>query len=210
MTDVCIILDESGSMAARKNETIAAFDQYIQDVRADGSVEFVYTVLFGGTRVIRLHDHEHISNISSLRKEGYEPRGGTPLYDAVGQTLNDMIGNRMFVIVITDGAENTSREYSREAISNMIAEREAQGWDFIFLGADFDAWGNARGLGVAHGKTLSFATQHFARGMTQAARATTQYDALPEGERLPDDYFTNDMANVDEGADEEFRSWMAD
>ena len=187
MTDVCLILDESGSMSSKYNETVIAFNEYIKGVREDHSVERVYTVTFNSQHTTRLHDGVNINDVGDLGKDTYNPRGTTPLFDAMGRTLETMVGNRMFVVVITDGQENASSEYDRESIKAMIETRESQGWDFIFLGADFDAWGQARGLGVARGKTLSFSGAQMGEGMTAARQATQQYDAT--GEALPDDYF---------------------
>lgn len=187
MTDVCLILDESGSMSSKYNETIVAFNEYIRGIREDHSVDRVYTVTFNSNATTRLHDGVNVNDVPDLGKDGYNPRGTTPLYDAMGRTLETMVGNRMFVVVITDGQENASNEYNRESIKAMIESREAQGWDFIFLGADFDAWGNARGLGLAQGKTLSFSGAQMGQGMEAARQATATYNTT--GEALPDDYF---------------------
>lgn len=187
MTDVCIIIDESGSMSGKRDETIAAFNQYIAGVREDRSVDNVHLVTFNSSRIANLYDGVPISDVISLGKENYQPRATTPLYDAMGTTLERMVGPRMFVVVVTDGRENNSTEHDRESIATMIAEKEALGWDFIFLGADFDAWGQARGLGVTRGKTLSFSGAQLVEGLQGARAATTAYHT--SGERLPDDYF---------------------
>lgn len=187
MTDVCLILDESGSMSSKYNETIVGFNEYIKGVREDLSVDRVFAITFNSMATTRVYDGVHVSEVGDLGKGNYNPRGTTPLYDAIGRTLETMVGNQMFVVVITDGQENASTEYNRDSIKAMIESREAQGWDFIFLGADFDAWGQARGLGITRGKTLSFSGAQMREGMDAARQATTAYNTT--GEALPDDYF---------------------
>jgi Mg-chelatase subunit ChlD len=189
-------------MRGKYNETVVAVDEYIRGVRQDQSVDRIYMVTFGGDqphpRITRIYDGVPIQSVNSLAKDQYDPRGGTPLYDAMGQTLRDMTGARMFVVVVTDGQENTSQEYDLQGIKDMINEREAQGWDFIFLGADIDAWGtNARGMGIARGKTVSFSGAEMALGMQAARRATADYSNT--GERLPDDYFEQASDEFTEG-----------
>lgn len=188
MTDVCMIIDESGSMSGKRAQTIQAFNEYMDGVREDNSVVNVYVTTFNSRRIANLYDGIPILNMGSLNKENYNPAGTTPLYDAMGKTLERMTGNRMFVVVITDGRENQSSEYDRESIAALIAEKEALGWDFIFLGADFDAWGEeARGLGLTRGKTLSFSGAQMVEGLQGARAATATYNSTDE--RLPDDYF---------------------
>jgi hypothetical protein len=202
MTDVLIILDESGSMSSKYEETCVAFDQYVNGVREDQSVEHVHLVTFNSRHVNKLYDGERIDAVLSLNKDNYNPDGETPLYDAVGNTLNDMIGGAMFVVIITDGQENSSREYNRDSVQALIAERENLGWDFIFLGADIDAWGDAgRHLGLTRGKTLSFSGAAMASGMAAARTATADYNT---GGRLADDYFEGD----DPG--EDFAAYLTD
>ena len=187
MTDVCLILDASGSMSSKMTQTQVAFDGYIQGIKEDRSVDHVYTVVFNSHHITRIHDGLHPDAINPLSKENYSAAGLTPLYDAMGKTLEEMVGGRMFVVVITDGRENHSTEYTRADVAAIIAAKEALGWDFIYLGADFDAWSNARGLGATRGKTLSFSGDQFREGMQGARAATAAYNAT--GEALPDDYF---------------------
>jgi hypothetical protein len=194
MTDVCVIVDESGSMAYRKEQTIEAVNQYFTGLRDDQSVENVYLYMFHsgpGVNVTTVYDGENINAVTPFGKDYYDPRGGTPLFDAMGRILTDLTGARMFVVVLTDGQENASSEYSRESVRSMIEEKEAAGWDFIFLGAEFDAWtGNARDLGITHGKTLSYSGANTQAAWDAARSATAQYSTT--GTRLADDHFTNE------------------
>lgn len=47
---------------------------------------------------------------------------------------------KVMFVIITDGEENSSREYSADKVHSMIEhEKEKYGWEFIFLGANIDA-----------------------------------------------------------------------
>lgn len=95
------------------------------------------------------------------------PRGGTPLLDAVGteivttgQELAAMPEaerpGRVYFVIGSDGEENSSHEYTKDRVAGMItAQRENYGWEFIFIGADIDAFAEAGGMGIARGSTLS-------------------------------------------------------
>ena len=94
------------------------------------------------------------------------PRSGTPLLDATGEEITatgealaampeDARPDRVFFVIGTDGEENSSREYSKQQIAAMITcQREAYGWEFVFIGADIDAFAEAGGMGVPAGSTL--------------------------------------------------------
>ena len=187
MTDVCLILDASSSMRSKYDQTVVAFNEYIQGIKQDRSVERVYTTVFNSNHTTQIHDGVHPDSIVSLSKENYRTAGMTPLYDAIGNTIEHMIGGSMFVVIITDGEENTSREWNKDSIKSLIESKEALGWDFIYLGADFDAWGQAQQLGAARGKTLTFSGDQFRQGMQAAREATSAYNTT--GQALPDDYF---------------------
>jgi hypothetical protein len=78
---------------------------------------------------------------------------------------------KVLAVITTDGLENRSREVSAEQLQDMIADREAKGWTFIFLGAAQDAWltGTGYGLsGTASGQTVT--TQDSPAGTLAALR----------------------------------------
>lgn len=112
-----------------------------------------------------------------------EPRNGTPLLDAVAITVRDtgehLAGlaedqrpERVYVIVATDGLENSSEEYRLDQVKLMVTEqREKYGWEFVFIGADIDAFAAGGGMGMAQGSTLHTNSAH--QGAMAAAYAGT-------------------------------------
>ncbi|NGE24371.1 hypothetical protein G5637_37715, partial [Klebsiella pneumoniae] len=102
------------------------------------------------------HNREPISKVKNLTLDDYSVGGNTALLDAVGITIDKIRENRkitknnnVLFVIITDGAENSSNEYSRDKIKSMInsAEKEDK-WDFIFLGANIDAIAEAGNIGI--------------------------------------------------------------
>jgi len=106
--------------------------------------------------------------VPELNEETYRPRGGTPLLDAMGRTI-DNLGNwisqqkkentpeKIIVVFITDGMENSSVEFGRKEVVRLIKLREEESdWQFVFLSADLDAIDEAGMLGVQRGKRMAF------------------------------------------------------
>jgi hypothetical protein len=109
-----------------------------------------------------------LAEVTDLDPFRYQPRGGTPLYDAVGRAIRSIdegIARRadrgepredQVVVVISDGEENSSVAYRQSQVFAMIEERKERGWTFVFLGANQDAYAEGGGIGVAHGNIKRF------------------------------------------------------
>ena len=157
--EIILIVDCSGSMYAIKNDAeggINAFIKEQQNVEENGAnltlVEFSNTC-----RVV--HDRIDINSLT----EPYvlTPCGTTALLDAVGTTLskfNNEDSGKKIVVVVTDGFENSSVEYTRDIIFNMITERKEQGWEFLFLAAGQDAMAVGTNYGFNPQETINFAS----------------------------------------------------
>ena len=165
-TDITIVLDRSGSMQAVADDTIGGFNRFLLDQKqapGDG----VLTLVRFDHEYELVHRAVPLAEVPPLSRETFVPRGQTALLDAIGRTMNDTFerlaktdesqlpGSVIFVI-LTDGHENASREFSRETVFAMISERQAkQGWTFLFLGANQDAIESGERLGIRRGTSLS-------------------------------------------------------
>lgn len=147
-TYLALILDESGSMESVKDDTIGGFNTAIDGLKelADlGGETFVSLVTFGGNVRTKLMNAA-AKQLERLDQKKYRPQGGTPMLDAIGQTLAALEahdsdeGNVAFkVTIITDGQENASREYSEPQIAEKIKKLEATGrWTIELIGANVD------------------------------------------------------------------------
>ncbi len=127
------------------------------------------SVVLFDTAVTRLHRSMPIKDVPPLTGEVYRPNGNTALLDAVGQTIRlvegeiaakpaDQRPNKVIAVIMTDGEENASREYGLTQIKQMIEERQAsRWWEFIFLGANVDAFAQAGALGISSVNASNFA-----------------------------------------------------
>lgn len=167
---VNVILDRSGSMETGREGTIKGFNEYLNGLRVDKETNYsVSLVQFDspskGPELTVAYTDQPLGEVKDLTKEGYEPRGGTPLYDAIGECCRrvEAKGRAVIAVVITDGQENSSTEFSRESIKSLIAEKEKEGWTFVFVGADIDSYAASASLGMA-----AMNTANYAKGNEQA------------------------------------------
>lgn len=158
---VALLLDRSGSMSAHKTETISAINSYIDKTKEKFKGRFVLTQ-FDSESIDIVHDGK-IKNVEHLTDESYQPRGMTPLLDAIGKTLDvfntDGFENIVFV-VMTDGQENHSKEFKLDAIRAKIEEKRKIGWQISYLGANVDAFAEGASMGFARGQTINYAGAH--------------------------------------------------
>ena len=167
LTELVFILDKSGSMAGLESDTIGGFNAMLNKQKAlDGECR-ITTVLFDNCCEL-LHDRIDIRAVSPMTEKEYQVGGSTALLDAIGRTVQKLVSvqrntseeyrarNVMFVI-ITDGEENASREYSPRKVKAMIREeREKYGWEFVFLGANIDAVETAGRFGIAPDRAVDY------------------------------------------------------
>lgn len=166
-TELVFILDKSGSMAGLESDTIGGFNAMLQKQKALPGACRITTVLFDN-RYELLHDRIDIRAVSPMTEREYQVGGSTALLDAIGRTIQKLASiqrntaeeyradNVMFVIV-TDGAENASREYSSDKVKAMIEhEKEKYGWEFVFLGANIDAVETAGRFGIAPDRAVDY------------------------------------------------------
>jgi len=167
-TLVNFILDETGSMGNVLDQTITGFNEYVDTLRASEQPMVMSLVKFNSNGIKTVFENTNISEVPELTGKNYCPAAMTPLIDAVGQTIHQ-IDERLLIlkgqkkalplilcVVLTDGFENASTEYTRSQIFDMVQERERQGWTFVFLGADQDAWNTSQYLGFSLGNTMSY------------------------------------------------------
>lgn len=160
LTELVFILDKSGSMAGLEKDTIGGFNSMLSKQKAETGHCRVTTVLFDN-RYTLLHDRIDIHAISPITEKEYFVGGSTALLDAIGRSINKIAdvqrstaeeyrAEKVIFIIITDGQENSSREFSADAIRKLISEeKERYGWEFLFLGANIDAVETAGRFGIS-------------------------------------------------------------
>lgn len=160
LTEMVFIIDKSGSMEGLEKDTIGGFNSMLKEQQAVEGEAIVTTVLFNN-RYELLHDRIDIRAVSPLTEKNYTVGGNTALLDALGKTIRkirevqehtaeDYRAEKILFIIITDGEENASREYSAERIKTRIEyQKQKYGWEFVFFGANMDAVLEAGKLGIS-------------------------------------------------------------
>lgn len=161
LTEIIFILDESGSMGSAKSDTIGGFNEFIKNQKKiKGEVKFTFVKFSDYYKII--HEGIDLLYVSALNEDTYTPSFSTALRDAVGKTIdqvNDRLKNtpedqkpeKVMFAVLTDGEENASTEYSQTKVFNMVKHQtDRHKWEFLFLGADIDAWAGGSSIGFAN------------------------------------------------------------
>lgn len=166
LTEIVFILDRSGSMYHLAQDTVGGYNAFIESQKQESGEAVLTTVLFDDQYEL-LHNRVNIQDVQPLTEKEYYARGLTALYDALGKTINN-IGEKLYntpeeerpskviFVITTDGEENASHEFSRELIKDMVErQKEEYSWEFIFLGANIDAFGVGSSLGITYNANYS-------------------------------------------------------
>lgn len=187
-THIAVVLDESGSMGGSRQAVIDGYNEFLLGLRKELTKKeakdvLVSLSLFDAYGVEptcrRVLDSAPLDKAKELGNDGYAPRGGTPLYDAIGAEIarldKSVNGDKAMMVVFTDGYENSSTEYTSEQVREMIREREAKDWEFIYLGANHDAWAAGGAIGASHSISTTSSPVGMASNMAFTTRAATLY-----------------------------------
>lgn len=171
LTDITILLDRSGSMDTVKSDTEAGLNLFVQKQKeikeGDAHLTFIkFDSDFAGKLEL---ERDYVGTpISRVGKLALQPRNWTPLFDAIGTTVKET-GERLrnipeqnrpgkvIFVIVTDGLENSSKEYTNKTVRDMIKHQEDNyNWQFVFIGANQDAFATGGSLGVKAGAILNY------------------------------------------------------
>lgn len=178
-TLVTFILDESGSMMSCHGDTIGGYNSYISTLKKDGKDILFSLTKFDTNHITKAHDAVKMVEVVELTEESYRPGAGTPLYDVIGKVIGST-GNKdrnIICVILTDGEENSSSEYSKDAIKKLVEAKTKAGWTFVYLGANQDAWKVGGGIGIQRGNIKNYDTKDMTSAFGATAMATCYYSS---------------------------------
>lgn len=161
ITDMVFIIDRSGSMEGLEKETVQGFNSMLNKQMESVNVT---TVLFDD-EVEELYYRKKLCDVREMTENEFFVRGCTALLDAMGRTIYKMIvsqrkdkskPDKIIFVIITDGLENASREYTYGSVKKLIQKQKGMGWEFFFLGANMDAVREAADIGISSDRSVTF------------------------------------------------------
>lgn len=204
-----LILDQSGSMQSIKRQAINGYNETVQTIKAaqqkhnETHEHFVTLVVFDSSEIKTIYDRVACEKADELNDKTYQPNASTPLYDAMGMTLtkfryslDENADNKVLVTMITDGEENSSKEYSGEMIKKLVDELKVKGWVFTYIGANQDVEKVAATISITNVMNFEASCIGTQAMFQQESRSRSRwYDRIAQnvaGKSLQEDFFDED------------------
>jgi uncharacterized protein YegL len=166
-THITLLLDESGSMEPTRLETISAVNAFIAEQKKVPG-EATFTLVKFNNVAETIYDHVDLKTVRPLNEVVYRPNLLTALYDAWGGAIKSTgkflaslkeedRPEKVVFVVLTDGAENMSKEYTKQAVLELVEhQKKDYNWAFLYLGANQDAIATGQSLGVGAANSLNY------------------------------------------------------
>lgn len=183
-----ILLDRSGSMGGSMwDEALGAINGYVHKLAAEGVDTGVTLAVFDSNEpFVVIRDRITPKTWKDVTNADASPRGSTPLNDATGKLLDlaekgSPFGGqyeKVAIIIMTDGHENSSQEYTVEKIKARLDTARGNGWAVIFLGANFDNASQAFSYGARTDSTINSSMKNMSGTMSLMAGKRASYSAV--------------------------------
>jgi hypothetical protein len=156
-------------MESMASDVVGGFNGFLADQQSDGADALMTLIQFDSNDPHEvLADALPIAKVPPLTRASFAPRGGTPLYDAMGHAITDATirierrraagdaNESILFVTFTDGEENQSCEYRREQLFDLVKKHEQEGWTFAYLGANQDSYAEGGRVGFSASSTQNF------------------------------------------------------
>ena len=181
---VSFLIDRSGSMAGLAEDVVGGFNAFLATQKQEtGDCTMTLVQFDTGNPFEVLHDATPIDKVPDLTRDSYQPRGATPLLDALGELVTSVdhrltglgTAEDQIVVVFSDGLENASTRWTRSTLFEAIEGRKASGWTFVYLGANQDSYHEAGRIGFDDTNVQNFrgdgiGTRHAMGSVDRAVR----------------------------------------
>lgn len=161
--NIYMLLDRSGSMALKWEETVGTVNGYIEELAKQKGMKKAKVTLacFDSLGFDVPRNAVKIAQWKPISLDEFSPRGGTPLFDAIGKLdfhIREADPKKAAIAIITDGHENQSKEHTVTTARALVESWKKKDYDIVFLGADFDNFGQAQQLGGSYGQTMTMSS----------------------------------------------------
>jgi len=158
--EIICVVDRSGSMHSIVNDAVGGYNSFVEDQKKIPGEAYLTLAIFDDEYEI-VYECKPLLEVEEATEQTFMPRGTTALWDAVGMTLRSaskrIETERVIVVIITDGGENASTEFDAEKVKSIVKDCKDSGWEFLFLGANIDAFAESSNLGLAASQTVQYA-----------------------------------------------------
>jgi len=183
--NVHVVIDRSGSMQSIRDDAIGGFNTFLKDTKGAGQKWWVW--LFDTQGIDLIQDGVASSKVEELSASNYVPRASTPLYDAVGKAIAKAKEVRKtklnILMVLTDGKENSSTEWSAKAVKHELTRlADEENWQVIFVAVGAEAWDESArfDMGVVIRNTRSKKSVQRAYGNVAEATMDYAFEGAPK------------------------------
>ena len=181
-----ILLDRTGSMSGIWDEALTSVNAYAKSVgeEEEGEADIdtkVSLAVFDaqdGLQFDVLRKSVDADQWDEVTNDEASPRGMTPLYDAIGRLVSLAEADapeKAVLVIMTDGAENSSREMTGKGAKAALDRASARGWEVVFLGAESADFSDADTVGVSGSKQLAVGAGQFSSTMDRLAKKSRSY-----------------------------------
>ena len=178
---ISVLIDRTGSMTSIWDATISGINEFITDQLSQDYKTVWDVTVFDSESIDTVRDRVKGKKMGKFKQSEFPPRAMTPLNDALAHVLlrtkkaaKEYDG--VIFVIMTDGLENASREYTKADVAKLVKKAEKKGWQFIFMGANMDAFEEASSYGM-RGQTITYAAsdQSVSRTFAMASAGTAHY-----------------------------------
>lgn len=196
-----ILLDRTGSMAPIWDEALNSVNAYAdeltkeQDPPLDVEISLAVFDAQDGLQFDMLRRKETPAGWKSVTSQEANPRGMTPLFDAIGAMLTvaeEDKPKRAVIVVMTDGRENASREMTKETVKARLDSARKKGWEIVFLGAEFANFDDASSVGVSAAKSMAVSKEGMEETMRRLSKKSRDYGVAQDAEAAPIEFDDSD------------------
>lgn len=148
---IVMIIDESGSMEEIKDKMIKSINDLITEQKQVKERPSTFTLVKFNHTINRVVKNKNLNDMTNLKSTDYIPSGTTALYDAIGDTINWFKNEKdVLMVIVTDGADNASKKYTKRDIGNMIEEKKRNNnWSYVYLSNDLNTFNQGNNMGLA-------------------------------------------------------------